>query len=69
MGPDAAHEEGVGRIPPQDSPQDGGEVTAERTGRRVDLPPTGGYDGGVGLTGGGGIRLLPLEQIHTVYHD
>ena len=39
MGPDAAHEEGAGRIPPQGGPQADGEVTAERKGRRAGLPP------------------------------
>ena len=42
MGPDAAHEEGVGRIPPQGRPKSGGEATTEGKGRRMGLPLTGG---------------------------
>ena len=42
MGPDVAHEEGVGRIPPQDVLQDDLAATAEGIGQRLGLPPTGG---------------------------
>ena len=38
MGPDAAHEEGVGRIPPQGGPQDYGSGTVEGKIRRLGLP-------------------------------
>ena len=38
MGPDAAHEEGVGRIPPQGGPQDYGSGTVEGKIGRLGLP-------------------------------
>ena len=69
MGPDAAHEGGVGRVPPKGDPHSDGAATAEGTGRRLSLPPAGGCDGGVGLAGGGDLRLLPPEHNHTVYCD
>ena len=39
MGPDAAHREGVGRIPPQGGPQADGEENAERTNIGWVYPP------------------------------
>ena len=69
MGPDAAHEEGVGQIPPQGGPQADGEATTERMVRRMGLPPTGGYDIRDGLKGGGELCLPPPELNHTVYYD
>ena len=39
MGPDAAHEEDVGRIPPQGGLQPDGVATAEGAGWRLGLPP------------------------------
>ena len=41
MGTGAAHEEGFGRILPHSGLQDDGEAKAEKTGKRVSLPPTG----------------------------
>ena len=38
-GPDAAHEEVLGRIPQQVGLQDDGEANSERKGRRLGLPP------------------------------
>ena len=51
MSPDATHEEGIGRIPPQVGPQADRGATAKRTGRRMVLPPAGGCDGGGGIAG------------------
>ena len=59
MGPDAAHEEGVGRIPPQGVPKPDRAETAEGTGQRLGLPPAGGCDGGGRFAGGGDSRLQP----------
>ena len=42
MGPDAAHEEGAGRIPPQGVPQADKAATIEMTGQRLDLRTSGG---------------------------
>ena len=39
MGPDAAYEEGVGRIPPQGGPQADGNAAVEGAGQRLVLPP------------------------------
>ena len=39
MGPDAVHEEGVGRIPPQGGPQADMAATGEGVGRRLGLSP------------------------------
>ena len=57
IGPGAANEEGVGRIPPQGSPQADGVKTAEGAGLRLGLLPTEGFDGGGGFAGGGYLRL------------
>ena len=59
MGPDAAHEEYVGRIPPQGGPQADTVATAGGTGRRLGLPFAGGCDVGVGVAGGVDLNLLP----------
>ena len=53
MGPDSAHEEGVGRIPPQGGPQDDEVETTEGMGQRLGLPPSGVCDGIGGLAEGG----------------
>ena len=37
------------------------------TGRSMVLSPTRGCDGGDRITGGGDLRLTPLEQSRTVY--
>ena len=42
MGPDAAHQEGFGRIQPQGGLQDFGEVTVENMGWRMGITPDGG---------------------------
>ena len=39
MGPDTAHEEGVGQIPPLGGPQVDRTAKAEGVGRRLGLPP------------------------------
>ena len=39
MGPDAAYEEGIGRIPPQGCLQVDGTAAVEGEGRRLGLPP------------------------------
>ena len=57
MGPGAANEEGVGRIPPQGGPQADGVTTAEGKGLRLGLLPAGRFDGGGGFAGGGYLRL------------
>ena len=58
MGPDAAYEEGIGRIPPQGCLQSDGTEAMEGAGQRLDLPPYGGCDGGGGVAGVGDLRLL-----------
>ena len=62
LGPDAVHEDVVGRIPPQGGPQSEWAATAEGKVRRLGLPPTGVCDGGDGLVGGGDLRLPPPEH-------
>ena len=69
MGHDAAHEDGFGRIPQQDVPQADREATAEGTGWRMGLPPSGECNGRGGLKVGGHLRLPPLENSRTVYCD
>ena len=66
MDDDAAHWEGVGRIPPQGGPQADREATSEREGRSVDIPPSGGRDDGSGTSGGGDLRLPTPEHVRTV---
>ena len=67
MGPDSAHEESGGRIPPQGGPQDDGAATVERTGLSLVLPPAGVYYGRGGFSGGVDLRLPPPEHSHAVY--
>ena len=67
MGPDAAHKEGVGRIPPQGGPQADGAATVEGAGRRLGLTPYGGCDGRGGFAGGGYLCLLPQEHSRAIY--
>ena len=69
MGPDAAHEEGIGRIPPQGGPQADGAETAEGVGWRLVLPPARGCDGGGVFEGGRDLRLLPPEHSSAIYCD
>ena len=69
MGDDAAHWEGVGRIPPQGGPQAERGETLERGGQSVDITPSGGRDGGSGTAGCGYLRLLRPEHGHTVHCD
>ena len=59
MGPEAAHEEGVGKIPPQGGLQADGVATVEGVGRRLGLPPSGRYNNRGGLTIGGELCLPP----------
>ena len=58
MIPDAAIEEGVGRIPPQGGLQADGTEAMEGAVRRLSLPPYGGFDGGARVAGVGDLRLL-----------
>ena len=67
VGDDAAHQEGVGQIPPHGGPQDDREVTLEREGRSVDVPPSGGRNEGSGTAGGVELCLLLLEHGYTVH--
>ena len=69
MGYDDVHQEGVGRIPPQCGPQDDREATSERERRSVDIPYSGGRDGGSGTTGGGGLCLPLTEHGHKIHCD
>ena len=69
MGPDAANEEGVGRIPPQGGPQADETETAEGAGRRMVLPPAGGYNGGGGFAGGGDLHIPLSEHSIAIYCD
>ena len=69
VGDDAAHWEGVGKIPPQVSLQADREATSEREVRSVDINLTGGRDGTSGPSGVGDLRLPPPEQGHTVHCD
>ena len=63
----AAHEDGVGRIPPHGGLQADGVATPEGTGRRMGLPPSGVFDGRGGLEGVGYLSLLPPEHSFAVY--
>ena len=67
MVPDATHEEGFGRIPTPGGPQADGAATVEGAGRRMDLPPSGGYDGGGGFAGGGNLLLPSPEHSSAIY--
>ena len=69
MGDNPTHWEGVGRIPPQGGLQTDGELNLVREGRRVEITPAGGRDGGVGTEGGGYLRLPPPEKTRTVHCD
>ena len=69
MGPDTVDEDDVGRIPPKDGPQADGTATVEGLGRRLDLPPDGGCNGGGRVGGGGDLRHPPLEHSSTMYCD
>ena len=57
--PDTLHWEVFGRISPQGGPQDDGETTSARKGRRMGITPAGGRGGGGRTTGGGDLRLTP----------
>ena len=67
LGNETADLEGFGRIPPQGGPWDDKETNLERTGRCMVVSPTGGRDGGGGITRAGDLRLPPPEHNHTVY--
>ena len=69
QGSDTAHEEGVGRIPPQGGPQADGSETMEGTVQRLGLPPSGGCHGGDRFAGCGDLRLPPQEHFRAVYCD
>ena len=67
VGNDTAHWEGVGRIPPQGGPQTDGTEISEVEGWEVGVPPSGGSDGGIGVTGGGDLHLPPPEHSFAVH--
>ena len=50
VGHENPHLEGFGLISPQGGPQDDGEATSERKGRSMGLHPSGGRDGGGGIS-------------------
>ena len=66
MIPDAAYEEGVGRIPPQGGPKVDRTATTEVLVRRMVLPPYGGCNGGIGVAGDGDLRLRPPEHSSAI---
>ena len=57
MGPDAAYEEGIGRIPPQGGPQADGTAAVEGAVQRLGLTPYGGCNGRGEVAGVGDLRL------------
>ena len=59
MGTDAAHKEGVGRIPLQGGLQADGADTTEGAGRRLGLTPAGGCHGIGRFSRGGDSCLHP----------
>ena len=67
MDHDTAHWEGFGKIPPQGGPQADVKATPVSMERIMGISPSGGFDGGGGISGDGDLHLLPLEQISTVY--
>ena len=67
MGTDAAHEEGVGRIPPQYVPQADRAEIVDGTGQRLGLPLNGGCYGGGMLAGDGDLYLPFTEHSRAVY--
>ena len=69
MSPDAAYEEGVGQITPQDVPQADRMATTEGLVRRLVLPNSGGCDGGSGVAGYGDLRLRLPEHISAICCD
>ena len=69
MGPDTAYAEVYGRIPLQGGPYTDGAKTAEGTGRRLGLTPSGGCNGGGGVIGGEYLRLQPPEHRGGLYCD
>ena len=66
-GDDIVNWEDVRRIPSQGGLQADREATSEREGRILDIPPSGGRDGGSGTAGGGDLILPPLEHGCTVH--
>ena len=69
MGDDPMHQDGVRRIPPQGEPQADGEATSAKEGRRVEIPPSGGRDGGGGTVGGGDLSLPPTKHSRKVHFN
>ena len=67
MDPDAAHELGVGQIPPQGGPQADGMATAKGLVRRLGLPTSGVCDGGSGVAGDGDLNIRPPEHSSAIY--
>ena len=71
VGDNTAYWDGFGLITPQGGSQTDGTTTLERVGRWMGVSLDGGTDGGTDgagrITGGGDLRLLPLEHSCTVY--
>ena len=59
MDADTAYWEASGRIPPQSGTQTDGKKNLEREKRWVGVSPAVVSNGGVWVTGGGDLRLLP----------
>ena len=67
ISPDTSYAEGAGQIPLKGGPQTDGEATAEVTGRRLGLSPSGGCNGGDRVKGNGDLPLSPPEHCGTIY--
>ena len=69
MSPDAAYEEGVGRILPQGGPQADFTANAEGLVWRLVLPTSRGCNVRSGLAVGGYLRIRPPEYSIAIYFD
>ena len=69
MDPETAYAEGAGRFLPYGVPHTYGAATIEGMRRRLVLPPSGGFDGGGRVTGGGDLCLPPPEHSGAMYCD
>ena len=67
VGNDTTHWEWFGRISPQGGPQAGVTETAEGHLWEMEVSPAGGGNGVGRVTGGGDLRLLPVEHSHAVH--
>ena len=66
MGDNTLHWEVFGRIIQQSCHQSDGKQTMDRQIRWMGVSPSSGSYFGRGITGGGDIHILPLENRHTV---